>query len=81
MIAPNGPDTVIGNTPRIRDYPVVAVFKMGMSDYDDSVVYMPIEEAKDFFSTNNGATSLEIMVKDPDAVGGQVAALAPCGGA
>jgi lipoprotein-releasing system permease protein len=66
---------VIGNTPRIRDYPVVAVFKMGMSDYDDSVVYMPIEEAKDFFSTNNGATSLEIMVKDPDAVGGQVAAL------
>lgn len=75
LIAPNGPDTVIGNTPRIRDYPVVAVFKMGMSDYDDSVVYMPIEEAKDFFSTNNGATSLEIMVKDPDAVGGQVAAL------
>ena len=75
LIAPNGPDTVIGNTPRIRDYPVVAIFKMGMSDYDDSVVYMPIEEAKDFFSTNNGATSLEVMVKDPDAVGGQVAAL------
>jgi lipoprotein-releasing system permease protein len=75
LIAPNGPDTVIGNTPRIRDYPVVAIFKMGMSDYDDSVVYMPIEEAKDFFSTNNGATSLEIMVQDPDAVGSQVAAL------
>jgi lipoprotein-releasing system permease protein len=48
---------------------------MGMSDYDDSVVYMPIDEAMDFFSTNNGATSLEIMVKDPDAIGGQVAAL------
>lgn len=75
LIAPNGPDTVIGNTPRIRDYPVVAIFKMGMSDYDDSVVYMPIEEAKDFFSTNNGATSLEVMVRNPDAVGGQVAAL------
>jgi lipoprotein-releasing system permease protein len=75
LIAPNGPDTVIGNTPRIRDYPVVAIFKMGMSDYDDSVVYMPIEEAMDFFSTNNGATSLEIMVQDPDEVGGQVAAL------
>ncbi len=75
LIAPNGPDTVIGNTPRIRDYPVVAIFKMGMSDYDDSVVYLPIEEAKDFLSTNNGATSLEIMVTDPDAVGSQVAAL------
>jgi lipoprotein-releasing system permease protein len=75
LIAPNGPDTVIGNTPRIRDYPVVAIFKMGMSDYDDSVVYLPIEEAMDFFSTNNGATSLEVLVQNPDEIGGQVAAL------
>ena len=75
LIAPNGPDTPIGNTPRLRDYPVVAIFKMGMSDYDDSVVYLPIEEAKDFLSTDNGATSFEVMVQDPDEVGGQVAAL------
>ncbi len=75
LIAPNGPDTPIGNTPRLRDYQVVAIFKMGMSDYDESVVYMPFDEAKDFFSTDNGATSFEVMVKDPDAVGGQVAAL------
>ncbi|MDE2446189.1 MAG: lipoprotein-releasing ABC transporter permease subunit [Alphaproteobacteria bacterium] len=69
LIAPNGPDTVIGNTPRIRDYKVVAIFKMGMSDYDSSVVYMPFAEAQDFFSTDDGATSLEIMVDDPDKIG------------
>lgn len=68
LIAPNGPDTVLGNTPRIRDYKVVAIFKIGMSDYDDNVVYMPIVEAQDFFSTNDGATSLEIMVDDPDSI-------------
>ena len=43
LIAPNGPDTVLGNTPRIRDYKVVGIFKIGMSDYDDNVVYMPID--------------------------------------
>ena len=75
LIAPNGPDTPIGNTPRLRDYPVVGIFKAGMSDYDEGVVYMPIDEAKDFFSTENGATSLQIMVKDPDTVQGQVAAM------
>ena len=80
LIAPNGPDTVIGNTPRIRDYPVVAIFKMGMSDYDDSVVYLPIDEAKDFFSTNDGATSFEIMVADPDRVQNQLAALLAAAG-
>jgi lipoprotein-releasing system permease protein len=81
LIAPNGPDTVIGNAPRIRDYKVVAIFKMGMSDYDNSVVYMPITEAQDFFSTDDGATSLEIMVDDPDKIGersqGILAAIGP----
>jgi len=75
LIAPNGPDTPIGNTPRLRDYPVLGIFKAGMSDYDEGVVYMPFDEAKDFFSTENGATSLQVMVKDPDAVQGQVAAI------
>lgn len=80
LIAPNGPDTVIGNTPRIRDYTVVAIFKMGMSDYDEGVVYMPIKEAQDFFSTNSGATGLEVMVEDPDAVQGQTAQLLDAAG-
>ncbi len=80
LIAPNGPDTPIGNTPRIRDYPVVAIFKVGMSDYDEGVVYMPIDEAKDFFSTDNGATSLEVLVRDPDEVQTQVAAMLAAAG-
>ncbi len=80
LIAPNGPDTVIGNMPRIRAYVVVAVYKVGMSDYDDGVVYMPITEAQDFFSTNDGATGIEIMVDDPDAVKSKVAALLAAAG-
>jgi lipoprotein-releasing system permease protein len=80
LIAPNGPDTVIGNTPRIRDYTVVAIFKMGMSDYDDGVAYMPITEAQDFFSTDDGATGLEVMVDDPDAVQAKLAALLDAAG-
>ena len=75
LISPNGPDTVIGNTPRIRDYKVVAIFKMGMSDYDSSVVYMPIVESQDFFSVDEGATSLEIMVDDADSIGAKSPAL------
>jgi lipoprotein-releasing system permease protein len=75
LIAPNGPDTVIGNTPRIRAYMVVATFKMGMSDYDDGVIYMPIAEAQDFFSTDEGATGFEVMVDDPDTVKEKVASL------
>jgi lipoprotein-releasing system permease protein len=41
---------------------------------------MPITEAQDFFSTDDGATGLEIMVDDPDAVKGKVAAMLDAAG-
>ena len=68
IIAPDGPDTVIGNTPRIRDYPVVAIFKVGMSDYDENVIYMPLSEAQDYFVTDDGVNQVEVMVDDPDNI-------------
>ena len=68
IISPDGPDTVIGNAPRIRDYPVVAIFKVGMSDYDENVIYMPLSEAQDYFVTDNGVNQIEVMVDDPDNI-------------
>jgi lipoprotein-releasing system permease protein len=72
LISPNGPDTVMGSAPRIRDYPVVAIFKMGMSEYDENVVYMPIAEAQDFFSSEDGVTGIEIEVDDPEKIRGYI---------
>ena len=68
IISPDGPDTVIGNAPRIRDYPVTAIFKVGMSDYDENVIYMPLSEAQDYFVTDNGVNQIEVMVDDPDNI-------------
>ena len=75
IISPNGPDTVMGSTPRIRDYKVVAIFKMGMSEYDENVVYMPLAEAQDYFSSENAVTGLELEVKNPDDIAAMVAPL------
>lgn len=80
LIAPNGPDTVIGSTPRIRDYTVVGIFKMGMSEYDENVLYMPISEAQDFFSSEDGVTGLELYVKDPEKIQEMVTDLAKAAG-
>lgn len=80
LIAPNGPETVIGSTPRIRDYTVVAIFKMGMSEYDEGVVYMPLPEAQDFFSTDTGVSGIEVTVADPESIAGQVGELSKAAG-
>jgi lipoprotein-releasing system permease protein len=68
IISPNGPDTVLGSTPRIRDYPVVAIFKIGMAEYDENVIYMPMAEAQEYFSSEDGVTAIELLVDDPEAI-------------
>lgn len=68
IISPNGPDTILGEAPRIRTYPVAAIFKVGMSDYDENVIYMPLAEAQDYFMADEGVTQVEAMVEDPDKV-------------
>jgi lipoprotein-releasing system permease protein len=80
LIAPNGPETVIGSTPRIRDYTVVATFKMGMSEYDEGVAYLPLSEAQDFFSTDTGVNGIEVTVEHPEDIAAMVGELSKAAG-
>ncbi|MGE3871729.1 MAG: lipoprotein-releasing ABC transporter permease subunit [Parvibaculaceae bacterium] len=68
IISPAGPETVMGTAPRIRDYKVVAIFKIGMSEYDESVIYMPLAEAQDYFVIDNAASAIEVTVDNPDRI-------------
>lgn len=80
ILSPKGPVTPFGVTPRIRSFEVVAVFQIGMSDYDNSVVFMPLAAAQEFFAEEGGVTALQIMVDDPDQVRRYIAALQPLAG-
>ncbi len=75
LISPNGEETPMGTIPRNRDYTVVAIFKMGMAEYDENILYMPMPEAQDFFNQGNGVTAIDVMVKDPDAISEMVPAM------
>jgi lipoprotein-releasing system permease protein len=68
LISPNGQETVIGPTPTIRDYQVVAIFKMDMAEYDENVVFLPLTDAQDFFSLNEGVSGLEVVTDDPENI-------------
>ncbi len=68
LVSPEGPTTIFGSTPRVRGYPVVAIFDAGMSEYDKNVVFMGFEEAQEYFASEDGATAIEIMIKEPDNI-------------
>jgi len=69
IISPRGNVTPMGVTPRVKAYPVAAIFEIGMSEYDATFVFMPIGEAQQFFRMDDKATGIEIYVLDPDRVG------------
>lgn len=49
IITPDGDETPFGVTPRVKAYKVVAIFEVGMSEYDSIFVFMPLHEAQAFF--------------------------------
>lgn len=66
VISPKGNITAFGTVPRVRSYPVVATFNIGMFEYDSGFVFMPLEAAQIYFRLPNSVTTLEIFVEDPD---------------
>lgn len=68
LISPEGDITPMGTTPRMKGYPVVAIFEVGMSEYDASIVFMPFAEAQLYFNQEGRAQTIEIHVDNPDNV-------------
>jgi lipoprotein-releasing system permease protein len=69
LLSPRGAITPFGTAPRVKAYPIVAIFEIGMSEYDSSFVFMPLPEAQNYFRTGEGVTALEVMATHPDDVG------------
>jgi lipoprotein-releasing system permease protein len=68
VISPQGTATAFGTMPRIKTYHVVALFNVGMYEYDNSFIFVPLEAAQLFFRLPDAVTSLEAFVVDPDRV-------------
>ncbi len=80
LISPRGPVTPFGVTPTIRTYNIVAVFEIGMSEYDSSYVFLPFKEAQTYFVQEAGATAVELLIERPDKVDDFVVPLQMAGG-
>jgi lipoprotein-releasing system permease protein len=68
LVSPQGRTTVFGTVPRVRAYTVVALFQIGMHEYDSSFVFLPLPAAQTFFQTGDTATQVEVFVQDPTGV-------------
>jgi lipoprotein-releasing system permease protein len=68
VLSPQGTATAFGTMPRVKTYHVVALFNVGMYEYDNSFIYAPLEAAQLFFRLPESVSSLEVFTSDPDRV-------------
>jgi len=68
LLAPRGASTPFGTAPRVKRYPVKAIFEMGMSEYDNTIAFLPLKEAQAFFNVPDAVHVLELVVANPDKV-------------
>ncbi|MDM9629423.1 lipoprotein-releasing ABC transporter permease subunit [Rhizobium sp. S152] len=68
LISPEGDVTPMGVNPRVKSYKVSGIFEIGMSEYDATIIYMPLEEAQLYFNAEGLVQSIELFVDNPDNI-------------
>ncbi len=68
LASPRGAVTAFGTTPRIKAYKILALFEVGMTEFDSAFVFLPFAEAQAYFNREGDATSIEVFTDNPDRV-------------
>jgi lipoprotein-releasing system permease protein len=70
LISPEGRSTIAGMVPRVKAYPVVGLFEIGIFVYDTSLVILPLDEAQQYFKLRDAGadrvTQIEVVGRNPD---------------
>jgi lipoprotein-releasing system permease protein len=64
LVSPIGKLTPLGRVANEETFEVKALFESGMYDYDSSLVYLSLADARDFLSLGDEVTVIELKVKD-----------------
>jgi len=69
IINPQGRSTPFGTSIRQVGYEVGAIFEVGIYDYDEKFVVLPIKDAQTLLLMGDSVGMIEVTVEDPDRVG------------
>jgi lipoprotein-releasing system permease protein len=76
IINPQGRSTPFGTVPRQIGYTVTAIFEIGIYDYDQAFVVMPMEDAQTLLLSGDSIGMIEVKTEDAYTVGETLAPLA-----
>ena len=75
IINPQGRSTPFGTVPRQIGYTIAAIFEIGIYDYDQAFVVMPMQDAQTLLLIGDAVQMIEVTTVDAETVGKTVAPL------
>lgn len=73
LLSPAQGITPFGAAPLQKAFKVVAIFDVGMYEYDSTYVYIPLRDARALFATGEGVSLIEAMTANPETLDGEKA--------
>ena len=77
LISPDGRSTPVGTVPRIVTYTVGAIFEVGIFQFDQAYVIMPMQDAQTLLMLGDAVGMIEVQTTSPDDIGEIIAPLRP----
>ncbi len=68
IVSPRPVESPFGSTLRFLEFPVAAVVEIGVFQFDESFIGMPLTQAQRFFRMQGKVTNIEIFLEDPNSV-------------
>ena len=68
LISPRGTVTPFGTAPRLRQFKLVAIFRVGLSEYDLNFTFASIDTASRFFGFGPHQGAVDVIIDDPDLI-------------
>ena len=66
LVSPSGGATVFGGSPVQKTFTVGGTFTVGMSQYDQAYIYMPLQQAQLFLGREGSVDEIEVRLANPD---------------
>ena len=77
LISPRGTQTPFGTAPRLQQFKLVAIFRVGLSEYDLNFTFTSINTAAKFFGFDSNQGAIDLIFDDADKVDAYTAPLRP----
>tara|TARA_Y100001970_G_scaffold294183_2_gene448134 strand:- start:7337 stop:8584 length:1248 start_codon:yes stop_codon:yes gene_type:complete len=68
LVSPQTTATAFGSVPRSRGYVVAGIFNLGMFQYDNGFIFMPLKLAQLHFNLDESLSKIELSISEPNKV-------------